>query len=160
MADQIDPRTPLNPDFTAEYEELSALHDAAVTEEEHTTLAHRLDAALTNPALPPFYRATYEVTRACTSETAADNIHRAECLIQYMREKAEAEGHQPKKVQDGLQNLIDMVAQVKEQLEAEGGQSEEEEEVVAESAPTEDESGGAEGTGEQGQLDEDETEKQ
>ncbi|KAK4917281.1 hypothetical protein LTR49_014765 [Elasticomyces elasticus] len=146
MADATDPRTPLNPDFTAEYEELSALHDAAVTEEDWTTLSHRLDAALTNYALPPFYRATYEVTRACTSATPADNVHRAECLIKYMREKAEAEGHQPKKVQDSLQNLVDMVAQVKEQLENDDGQREEGEGVVAELAPTEGQGGGAEGT--------------
>ncbi|KAK5675308.1 hypothetical protein LTS10_012074 [Elasticomyces elasticus] len=49
---------------------------AATIEEEWTTLSHRLDAALTNHALPPFYRATYEVTRACTSPTPANNVHR------------------------------------------------------------------------------------
>ncbi|KAK4898959.1 hypothetical protein LTR27_003690 [Elasticomyces elasticus] len=68
-----------------------------------------------------------------------------------MREKAEAEGHQPKKVQDSLQNLVDMVAQVKEQLENDDGQREEEEGLVAELAPTEDQSGSAEGTSKQGQ---------
>ncbi|KAK5737433.1 hypothetical protein LTR17_006660 [Elasticomyces elasticus] len=157
MADATDPRTPLNSFFVAEYTELQALYDAADTDEEWTTLSGRLDAALANHALPRYYRATYEVTRAFTSPTPANNIHRAECWIQNMQEMGEAAGHQPKKVQESLQDLIGMVAFAKESLlESEGGQPV----VVAEPASTEDQSGGAEGTGEQGQLDGDETEKQ
>ncbi|KAK5719906.1 hypothetical protein LTR15_007179 [Elasticomyces elasticus] len=157
MADATDPRTPLNSFFVAEYTELQALYDAVDTDEEWTTLSGRLDAALANHALPRYFRASYEVIRAFTSPTPANNIHRAECWIQNMQEMGEAAGHQPKKVQESLQDLTGMVAFAKENLlESEGDSGQPV--VVAEPAATEDESGGAstedqsggaEGTGEQ-----------
>ncbi|KAK4901613.1 hypothetical protein LTR27_001385 [Elasticomyces elasticus] len=83
-------------------------------EDDWTFLTINLDDALTNPALPRWYRAKYEALRAWTSDIPEENIERAKHWIGQVRRVMQDRSEEDKR--EMIEPLEAMVAAVEEAM--------------------------------------------